>query len=150
MHLIWGKYRSDFYHSMYCSFLRCQNKKINHLFSHCLTRSHFHHCVVSWFVGEFEMFKFLVGKMNCSFFQLGDWTQWRWVWCRSQIQNSTSQWQVLFVMFVTSGYDDISDCIDLIICLGGDGTLLYASSLFQVLILWSNEMDARYYLHVLL
>uniref|UniRef100_A0A8C6LAA9 NAD(+) kinase n=1 Tax=Nothobranchius furzeri TaxID=105023 RepID=A0A8C6LAA9_NOTFU len=30
------------------------------------------------------------------------------------------------------GYDDISDCIDLIICLGGDGTLLYASSLFQV------------------
>uniref|UniRef100_A0A671Z1W0 NAD(+) kinase n=1 Tax=Sparus aurata TaxID=8175 RepID=A0A671Z1W0_SPAAU len=29
------------------------------------------------------------------------------------------------------GYDDISDCIDLIICLGGDGTLLYASSLFQ-------------------
>uniref|UniRef100_A0A674CX89 NAD(+) kinase n=1 Tax=Salmo trutta TaxID=8032 RepID=A0A674CX89_SALTR len=29
------------------------------------------------------------------------------------------------------GYDDISHCIDLIICLGGDGTLLYASSLFQ-------------------
>ncbi|TNN58039.1 NAD kinase [Liparis tanakae] len=29
------------------------------------------------------------------------------------------------------GYDDISECIDLIICLGGDGTLLYASSLFQ-------------------
>ncbi|XP_003975430.2 NAD kinase b isoform X1 [Takifugu rubripes] len=29
------------------------------------------------------------------------------------------------------GYDDISNCIDLIICLGGDGTLLYASSLFQ-------------------
>uniref|UniRef100_A0A7N8XDD8 NAD(+) kinase n=1 Tax=Mastacembelus armatus TaxID=205130 RepID=A0A7N8XDD8_9TELE len=29
------------------------------------------------------------------------------------------------------GYDDISDCVDLIICLGGDGTLLYASSLFQ-------------------
>ncbi|MFT7804585.1 NAD kinase-like [Arapaima gigas] len=27
--------------------------------------------------------------------------------------------------------DDISDCIDFIICLGGDGTLLYASSLFQ-------------------
>lgn len=37
-------------------------------------------------------------------------------------------------MFVCppAGYDDISDCIDLIICLGGDGTLLYASSLFQV------------------
>ncbi|KAM9501251.1 NAD kinase b isoform 1-T1 [Clarias gariepinus] len=29
------------------------------------------------------------------------------------------------------GFDDISDCIDLIMCLGGDGTLLYASSLFQ-------------------
>ncbi|XP_062386518.1 NAD kinase b isoform X1 [Sardina pilchardus] len=29
------------------------------------------------------------------------------------------------------GFDDISHCIDLIICLGGDGTLLYASSLFQ-------------------
>ncbi|XP_036453123.1 NAD kinase b [Colossoma macropomum] len=29
------------------------------------------------------------------------------------------------------GFDDISDCVDLIICLGGDGTLLYASSLFQ-------------------
>ncbi|XP_027711092.1 NAD kinase isoform X1 [Vombatus ursinus] len=28
-------------------------------------------------------------------------------------------------------YDDISDQIDFIICLGGDGTLLYASSLFQ-------------------
>lgn len=27
--------------------------------------------------------------------------------------------------------DDISDCVDFIICLGGDGTLLYASSLFQ-------------------
>lgn len=29
-------------------------------------------------------------------------------------------------------YDDISNQIDFIICLGGDGTLLYASSLFQV------------------
>ncbi|GCC35067.1 hypothetical protein chiPu_0013547 [Chiloscyllium punctatum] len=29
------------------------------------------------------------------------------------------------------GYDDLSDRIDFIICLGGDGTLLYASSLFQ-------------------
>ncbi|XP_072111006.1 NAD kinase-like isoform X1 [Mobula birostris] len=29
------------------------------------------------------------------------------------------------------GYDELSGCIDLIICLGGDGTLLYASSLFQ-------------------
>ncbi|GCC32268.1 hypothetical protein chiPu_0010729 [Chiloscyllium punctatum] len=31
------------------------------------------------------------------------------------------------------GYDELSGYIDLIICLGGDGTLLYASSLFQVL-----------------
>ncbi|XP_060690573.1 NAD kinase b isoform X1 [Hemiscyllium ocellatum] len=29
------------------------------------------------------------------------------------------------------GYDELSGYIDLIICLGGDGTLLYASSLFQ-------------------
>ena len=28
--------------------------------------------------------------------------------------------------------DDISNYVDFIICLGGDGTLLYASSLFQV------------------
>ena len=28
--------------------------------------------------------------------------------------------------------DDLTDKVDLIICLGGDGTLLYASSLFQV------------------
>ena len=31
------------------------------------------------------------------------------------------------------GQDDLTDKIDFIICLGGDGTLLYASSLFQVL-----------------
>lgn len=30
------------------------------------------------------------------------------------------------------GRDDLTDKIDFIICLGGDGTLLYASSLFQV------------------
>lgn len=28
--------------------------------------------------------------------------------------------------------DNISNLVDFIICLGGDGTLLYASSLFQV------------------
>lgn len=37
---------------------------------------------------------------------------------------------------LSAGFDDISDCIDLIICLGGDGTLLYASSLFQVITGW--------------
>lgn len=30
--------------------------------------------------------------------------------------------------------DDLTDKIDFIICLGGDGTLLYASMLFQVII----------------
>lgn len=30
------------------------------------------------------------------------------------------------------GHDDLTDKVDFIICLGGDGTLLYASSLFQV------------------
>ena len=30
------------------------------------------------------------------------------------------------------GKDDLTDKIDFIICLGGEGTLLYASSLFQV------------------
>ncbi len=38
----------------------------------------------------------------------------------------------MFYHCVCTGFDDISDCIDLIVCLGGDGTLLYASSLFQV------------------
>jgi len=31
------------------------------------------------------------------------------------------------------GKDDLTDKIDFIICLGGDGTLLYASLLFQVI-----------------
>jgi NAD+ kinase len=36
------------------------------------------------------------------------------------------------VMVFREGRDDLTDKIDFIICLGGDGTLLYASSLFQV------------------
>lgn len=35
------------------------------------------------------------------------------------------------LMTFSEGKDDISDRIDFIVCLGGDGTLLYASSLFQ-------------------
>lgn len=34
--------------------------------------------------------------------------------------------------FFSTDLDDISNRVDFIICLGGDGTLLYASSLFQV------------------
>lgn len=34
------------------------------------------------------------------------------------------------------GKDDLTDKIDFIICLGGDGTLLYASLLFQVYCEW--------------
>lgn len=37
------------------------------------------------------------------------------------------------VQVFREGRDDLTDKIDFIICLGGDGTLLYASSLFQVL-----------------
>ena len=35
------------------------------------------------------------------------------------------------LMTFTEGKDDLTDKIDFIVCLGGDGTLLYASSLFQ-------------------
>ncbi|OXA58107.1 NAD kinase isoform X2 [Folsomia candida] len=35
------------------------------------------------------------------------------------------------LMYFREGRDDLTDKIDFIICLGGDGTLLYASSLFQ-------------------
>lgn len=37
------------------------------------------------------------------------------------------------LMSFREGKDDLTDKIDFIVCLGGDGTLLYASSLFQVL-----------------
>lgn len=36
------------------------------------------------------------------------------------------------LMLFKDGKDDLTDKIDFIICLGGDGTLLYASLLFQV------------------
>lgn len=36
------------------------------------------------------------------------------------------------LMTFRDGKDDLTDKIDFIICLGGDGTLLYASLLFQV------------------
>jgi len=36
------------------------------------------------------------------------------------------------LMSFKEGKDDLTDKIDFIACLGGDGTLLYASSLFQV------------------
>jgi NAD+ kinase len=38
------------------------------------------------------------------------------------------------LMTFRDGKDDLTDKIDFIICLGGDGTLLYASLLFQVFI----------------
>lgn len=36
------------------------------------------------------------------------------------------------LMTFRAGADDLTDKIDFIVCLGGDGTLLHASSLFQV------------------
>lgn len=36
-----------------------------------------------------------------------------------------------FIAFHRDGRDDLTDRIDFIVCLGGDGTLLYASLLFQ-------------------
>ena len=35
------------------------------------------------------------------------------------------------LMTFTESKDDLTDKIDFVVCLGGDGTLLYASSLFQ-------------------
>ena len=35
------------------------------------------------------------------------------------------------LMTFNEAKDDLTDRIDFIVCLGGDGTLLYASSLFQ-------------------
>lgn len=37
----------------------------------------------------------------------------------------------LLVCVIRDGRDDLTDRIDFIVCLGGDGTLLYASLLFQ-------------------
>ena len=36
------------------------------------------------------------------------------------------------LMTFSENLDDLTDKIDFVVCLGGDGTLLYASSLFQV------------------
>ena len=36
------------------------------------------------------------------------------------------------LMTFSENKDDLTDKIDFVVCLGGDGTLLYASSLFQV------------------
>lgn len=56
------------------------------------------------------------------------------IWIKLWIKNGVITMFCMFCSFYPpAGYDDISDCIDLIICLGGDGTLLYASSLFQVI-----------------
>ena len=38
------------------------------------------------------------------------------------------------LMTFTECKDDLTDKIDFVVCLGGDGTLLYASSLFQHLV----------------
>lgn len=56
------------------------------------------------------------------------------MWNHSQSSSCFStDLELMVLFFFLVGFDDISHCIDLIICLGGDGTLLYASSLFQVL-----------------
>lgn len=47
------------------------------------------------------------------------------------------------LMSFREGKDELTDKIDFIICLGGDGTLLYASSLFQVPIRFLNWQGAK-------
>jgi len=48
------------------------------------------------------------------------------------------------LMSFREGKDELTDKIDFIICLGGDGTLLYASSLFQVnnILIRSDERNS--------
>jgi len=48
-----------------------------------------------------------------------------------------SVWNVIY----NSGEDKLTGKIDLIICLGGDGTLLYASTLFQVKLFLLSAAD---------
>lgn len=43
--------------------------------------------------------------------------------------------------FTCAGKDNLTDRVDLIICLGGDGTLLYASTLFQVRNLYMKSIQ---------
>jgi hypothetical protein len=45
--------------------------------------------------------------------------------------NLTQTFFFYFFKFPRDGRDDLTDKIDFIVCLGGDGTLLYASLLFQ-------------------
>lgn len=48
------------------------------------------------------------------------------------------------LMTFRAGTDDLTDKIDFIICLGGDGTLLHASSLFQVRLSCYSTLFALY------
>lgn len=43
--------------------------------------------------------------------------------------------------------DNLSNKIDFIICIGGDGTLLYASMLFQVILKEFPSISGRQFLH---
>ena len=50
---------------------------------------------------------------------------------------------MIFINPISSGKDKLNNKIDFIACLGGDGTLLYASSLFQVSLLREFYHDIR-------
>lgn len=49
------------------------------------------------------------------------------------------------LMTFRAGTDELTDKIDFIICLGGDGTLLHASSLFQVNRIISSNLSGIIY-----
>jgi NAD+ kinase len=52
------------------------------------------------------------------------------------------------LMTFHDGKDDLTDKIDFIICLGGDGTLLYASLLFQVINILFGHCCGVYVFHL--